>query len=155
MGEGPRRLGLRLVSPWLEQVLELRLRYIECFAPYYDPYDVVLDDFEAGMKTDEVRAIFAVLEPELASLVATHATEEEDDFLRGPFVIDSQIELSRELIERLGATWISFGSIRRCIPSRRRSAWATSASRRVTTKTTSTRCSQRCTNAATASTNGE
>ena len=94
--------------PWLEQVLELRLRYIECFAPYDDPYDVVLDDFEAGMKTDEVRAIFAVLEPELASLVASHATEEEDDFLRGPFAIDSQIELSRELIERLGATWDQF-----------------------------------------------
>ena len=89
-------------------MLELRLRYIECFAPYDDPYDVVLDDFEAGMKTDEVRAIFAVLEPELASLVASHATEEEDDFLRGPFAIDSQIELSRELIERFGATWDQF-----------------------------------------------
>ena len=94
--------------PWLEQVLELRLRYIECFAPYDDPYDVVLDDFEAGMKTDEVRAIFAVLEPGLASLVASHATEEEDDFLRGPFAIESQIELSRELIERFGATWDQF-----------------------------------------------
>ena len=94
--------------PWLEQVLELRLRYIECFAPYDDPYDVLLDDFEAGMKTDEIREIFAVLEPELASLVASHVTDEEDDFLHGPFAIDSQIALSRELIERFGATWDQF-----------------------------------------------
>ena len=51
--------------PWLERMVELRLRYVECFAPYDDPYDIVLDDFEPGMKTDEVRAVFAVLEPEL------------------------------------------------------------------------------------------
>ena len=97
--------------PWLEKVLELPRRDIECFAPYDDPYDVVLDDFEAGMKTGEVRAIFALLESELVSLVASHAADEEDDFMRGPFAIDSQIALSREIIERFGATGISFASI--------------------------------------------
>jgi len=94
--------------PWLERVLDLRLRYIECFAPYDDPYDVLLDDYESGMKADEVRRIFAVLEPELVSLVATHATDEEDEFMRGPFSIPSQEALSRELIERFGATWDQF-----------------------------------------------
>ena len=59
--------------PWLERVLDLRLRYVECFAPYDDPYDVLLDDYEQGMRTDEVRAIFSVLQPELTALVAEHA----------------------------------------------------------------------------------
>ncbi|HLG09887.1 MAG TPA: carboxypeptidase M32 [Gaiellaceae bacterium] len=94
--------------PWLERMVELRLRYVECFAPYDDPYDIVLDDFEPGMKTDEVRAVFAVLEPELVALVAEHATDQEDAFMRGPFSIDSQKALSRELVERFGATWDSF-----------------------------------------------
>ncbi len=94
--------------PWLERMVDLRRRYIECFAPYDDPYDVLLDDFEPGMKTDEIRAVFAVLEPELVSLVATRATDETDDFMRGPFSIERQAALSRELIEQFGATWDQF-----------------------------------------------
>jgi carboxypeptidase Taq len=94
--------------PWLERMVELRLRYVECFAPYDDPYDVLLDDFEPGMKTDDVRAVFAVLEPELVALVAEHATDRKDEFMRGPFSIDSQTALSRELVERFGATWDQF-----------------------------------------------
>ncbi len=94
--------------PWLEQTVELRRRYVECFAPYDDPYDPLLDDFEPGMKTDEVRAIFGVLEPELTALVAEHATDDPDDFLEGPFSIESQVRLSRELIERFGVTWDQF-----------------------------------------------
>jgi carboxypeptidase Taq len=94
--------------PWLERMVELRRRYVECFAPYDDPYDTLLDDFEPGMKTDEVRTIFGVLEPELTALVAAHATDDEDDFLQGPFPIEGQAALSRKLIERFGATWDQF-----------------------------------------------
>ena len=94
--------------PWLERMLDLRLRYVECFAPYDDPYDVLLDDFEPGMKTNEIRAVFAVLEPELVSLVAANGTDEKEDFMSGPFAIAGQKALSRELIERFGATWDQF-----------------------------------------------
>jgi carboxypeptidase Taq len=89
--------------PWLERVLDLRLRYVECFAPYDDPYDVLIDDFEPGMRTAQVRAIFDVLKPELASLVAEHATDEEDELLHGPFAEDAQHALSLEIIDRFGA----------------------------------------------------
>lgn len=95
-------------QPWLEHVLDLRLRYIECFAPYDDPYDVLLDDFEPGMKTGEIRAAFAILEPALVELVAEHATDREDDILRGPFPIAAQDALSREIVEAFGVTWDQF-----------------------------------------------
>jgi len=95
--------------PWLEQVIELRRRYIECFAPYDDPYDVLLDDYEEGTRTVDVRAVFARLEPELTALVAEHAAEaNEDDFMTGSYPVDAQEALSRELIERFGATWDAF-----------------------------------------------
>ena len=95
--------------PSLERTLELQRRLIECFAPYDDPYDVVLDNFEEGTKTEDVRRIFAALQPEITALVAEHAGEEhEDEFLRGPFAIQPQEALSRELIERFGATWDAF-----------------------------------------------
>ena len=95
-------------QPWLERVLELRRRWIECFAPYDDPYDVVLDDYERGMRTEDVRAIFATLAPEISALVAEHASDEEDEFMQGPFPIEAQQALSRELIERFGVTWDEF-----------------------------------------------
>jgi carboxypeptidase Taq len=94
--------------PWLERVVDLRRRYIECYAPYDDPYDVLLEDYEPGMRTAEIREIFAVLTPELQSLVAEHATDEEDVFMDGPFAIASQDALSRELAEALGVTWDQF-----------------------------------------------
>ena len=36
--------------PALERMLELKQRYVECFAPYDDPYDALLDDYEPGMR---------------------------------------------------------------------------------------------------------
>src|SRR5206468_7223273 len=47
-----------IMLPHLERNLELRRRYVACFEPAGDPYDVVLDDYEPGMKTVEVEAIF-------------------------------------------------------------------------------------------------
>ncbi|MBA3567309.1 MAG: carboxypeptidase M32, partial [Actinobacteria bacterium] len=62
-----------------------------------------------GTKTEDVRRIFAALQPEITALVAEHANEaDEDEFLRGPFAIASQETLSRELIERFGASWDAF-----------------------------------------------
>jgi carboxypeptidase Taq len=95
--------------PHLERMLELSHRLIECFAPYEDPYDVLLDFYEPGMKTEEVRTTFAALAPEISALVGEHAdAAEEDDFMRGPFPIPAQAALSRELIERFGASWDAF-----------------------------------------------
>src|SRR6187200_687298 len=94
--------------PWLERIIDLRRRYIECFAPYDDAYDVLLEDYEPGMRTSEIRDIFAVLTPALRELVAASATTEDDPFMRGPFPIPVQDQLSRELCEAFGATWDQF-----------------------------------------------
>ena len=88
--------------PWLDRVLELKRRYVECFAPYDDPYDPLLDDYEPGMKTAEVRMVFDRLKEELVSLIASAATNDDDPFMHGPFPVERQHELSLELIERFG-----------------------------------------------------
>jgi len=69
---------------------------------------VLLEDYEPGMRTSEIREIFAVLAPELRALVAEHASDEEDTFMRGPFPVAAQDALSRELCEAFGATWDQF-----------------------------------------------
>src|SRR5262249_47604127 len=47
--------------PVLRTNLDLRKRYIECFDVDDEPYDIVLDDYERGMKTKDVRRIFDYL----------------------------------------------------------------------------------------------
>jgi carboxypeptidase Taq len=91
-------------KPWLQRTLELKQRYIECFAPYDDPYDVLLDDYEPGMKTHEVQAVFDRLKEELIPLIAEAATDEADEFTRGPFPEERQQELSLAVMERFGYT---------------------------------------------------
>src|SRR5262245_2624595 len=95
-------------APWLERVVDLRQRYIECYSPYDDAYDVLLEDYEPGMKTSEIREIFSVLRPELRALVEAYASDERDAFMSGPFPIPAQDALSRELCEAFGATWDEF-----------------------------------------------
>jgi carboxypeptidase Taq len=58
-----------LFAPHLECQLELKHRYIDCFPPTDDPYDVLLEDYEEGTTTAEVGAVFDTLKPQLLSLV--------------------------------------------------------------------------------------
>jgi carboxypeptidase Taq len=89
--------------PHLERAVELKRRYVACFEGYDEPYDVLLDDFEPGMKTAEVRAVFDELKTELVPLIAEIGSVEGDDaFMSGPFEIDAQHELSLRVIERFG-----------------------------------------------------
>jgi carboxypeptidase Taq len=88
--------------PWLERTLELKRRYVDCFEPEGDPYDVVLDDFEPGMRTDEARAVLDRLKEALPPLLEAAATDEEDAFMRGPFPEDAQRRLSLELLRAWG-----------------------------------------------------
>ena len=81
---------------------ELRRRYVECFDDYDEPYDVLLDDFEPGMKTAEVRAVFERLKEEQVPLVAASRAEGERPVGGASFPIDRQKVFELKVIERFG-----------------------------------------------------
>ena len=90
--------------PYLKRMLELKLRYIECFADVVDdPYDALLDDYEAGMTTGEVTAVFDSLKAELLPFIAEMSgTDDGDDPLRGPFAVETQRRVQHLILERFG-----------------------------------------------------
>ncbi len=96
--------------PALRTNLDLRKRYVECFDGTYDePYDVLLDDYEPGMKTAEVRGLFEYLKQHQAPLVKEIAAR---DGIPVPparhFSVAHQQTFEREVIERFGfdpAAW--------------------------------------------------
>ena len=55
--------------PALRRNLELKRRYVECFDAGDEPYDILLDDYEPGMKTATVRRLFDYLKEHQVPLV--------------------------------------------------------------------------------------
>ena len=92
-----------LFLPHLERAVELKRRYVDCFEGYDEPYDVLLDDYEPGMKTAAVRRVFDDLKAELVPLIAEIGSVEGDDaFMQGPWPVDAQHDYSLKIIERFG-----------------------------------------------------
>ncbi len=87
--------------PSLEQLVELKHRYVDCFPPADDPYDTLLDDYEPGMKTAEVRTIFDRLKETLIPLVEAAAPAATPP-VTGHFAAEKQRQLSLEIVRRFG-----------------------------------------------------
>jgi carboxypeptidase Taq len=93
--------------PYLEKIVDWRRRYADLFAPYEHIYDPLLAEFEPGMKTAEVQAIFNALRPQQVALVrAIKARPQVDaDFLYQPFDEQKQWDFGVEVISRFGYDW--------------------------------------------------
>jgi carboxypeptidase Taq len=87
--------------PYLERNLELKRRYVDCFEWSDSPYTPLLDDYEPGMLTTEVREVFSVLRPALTELVAS-APRVDDTFLHGEFAAGGQRAFAERLLQTLG-----------------------------------------------------
>jgi carboxypeptidase Taq len=105
-GPAKEQSNFEALRPHLEKNLELRHRYIECFDPPEEKYDVLLDNFEPNMKTAEVRQIFDELKDELVPLIREigEAGEIDDSFLNGGFDVDVQRAFSLDVLRRFGYT---------------------------------------------------
>ncbi|MDQ6803704.1 MAG: carboxypeptidase M32 [Actinomycetota bacterium] len=105
------RSDFKAFLPHLRRGLELKHRYIECFEGYDTPYDVLLDDFEPGLRSAEVTALFAELKDELVPLIAAVAERPDavdDSCLHGTFPLEGQRRLVVDVISRMGfdpAAW--------------------------------------------------
>jgi len=91
-----------ILRPHLERRIALTQEYIACHEPFDDPYDVLLDDHERGMKTADVAAVFARLKAELVPLVAGIGEPVDDSCLHGDFPQERQREFSLEMLSRWG-----------------------------------------------------
>ena len=84
----------------LRENLDLTKRYVECFEPSDEPYDILLDDYERGMKTAEVRMLFEYLKQHQAPLVKELARS--SDHAPHNFSIDAQKTFELEVVRAFG-----------------------------------------------------
>jgi carboxypeptidase Taq len=94
--------------PVLTRNLDLRKRYIDCFDIDDEPYDIVLDDYERGLKTKEVRRIFDYLKAHQAPIVKEVVALAEEAPPAHEFDIAKQKVFELEVVREFGfddASW--------------------------------------------------
>jgi carboxypeptidase Taq len=94
------------VRPHLERILELRLRYIDCFPEVEHPYDALLDDYEPDMRTAELREVLGRLRDGLVALLEAIAPVasrvDPAPLLDGPFPVEGQRAVVRRVLAAVG-----------------------------------------------------
>jgi carboxypeptidase Taq len=103
--EAREKSDFSIFLPYLVRNVELQREYVDCFDKAENDYDVLLDDFDEGLTTVEVRAVFDELKAELIPLIAEiteRADAVDDSCLSGPFPIDRQRSFALELLGQLG-----------------------------------------------------
>lgn len=105
--EAKSKSDFSIFQPHLEKVLELVHKYVSFFPPADHPYDTLLDDYERGMKTAEVKAIFEKLRPKQVRLIKaiTSARQVRDDFLFKKFNEKKLNDFGVQVITRFGYDW--------------------------------------------------
>jgi carboxypeptidase Taq len=96
-----------IFQPHLEKVVELNQRYVTFFPPADHPYDVLLDQFERGMKTADVKAIFESLRPQQVELLRAIAEKPQvdDSFLKVEYDEKKLWDFSESIATKFGYDW--------------------------------------------------
>ncbi|MCF6156554.1 MAG: carboxypeptidase M32 [Candidatus Brocadia sp.] len=92
-------------APYLQRNLDLKRRYAECLGYTDRIYDPLLDEFEPGMKTAQVEAIFANVKQEIVPLVHAIAPKQntiDDSFLHQTFDEQKQWDIGIEVARLIG-----------------------------------------------------
>ncbi len=94
-------------APHLQRIVELRREYAALFAPYDHVYDALLDDFEPGVKTADVQAVFEQLRPQQVELIKAigERPQVDDSFLYGKFDERRQWNFGVEVLTKIGYDW--------------------------------------------------
>jgi len=90
--------------PALEKIFTLSRRAADYYGFADSPYDALLDGYEPGAKTADVRRIFAELRDGLVPLVKAIAArpETDDSVLRQRYAEQKQWQFAEEVIKKLG-----------------------------------------------------
>lgn len=94
-----------IFEPHAQKIIELRKQYAEFFKPYDHPYDPLLDDFEPGMKSAQVKKVFDTIKPvqiELVRAIIEEGEPVDDDILHLHYDVEKQWDFGVEVIKDVG-----------------------------------------------------
>ncbi|MGI6466106.1 MAG: carboxypeptidase M32 [Sphaerochaetaceae bacterium] len=94
-------------EPYLTELISLVKEKAEAYGYEDDPYDALLENFEANTKTKEVSKLFDKLKRDLQPLIENQQRFEEvdDTFLYAKYPIDKQKYFINEVLSSIGFEW--------------------------------------------------
>jgi carboxypeptidase Taq len=94
-------------QPHLEKVIDLKRRYVAFFPPADHPYDVLLDEYEPGLKTADVKQLFEQLRPRQVALIRRIADKPAPAaaFLSAPYSESDLWSFAVAVITAFGFDW--------------------------------------------------
>jgi carboxypeptidase Taq len=106
-GEARAKSDFSIFRPHLEKIVELVRKYVSFFPPTEHPYDTLLDDYEPGMKTADVKAIFDGLRPKQVELIKAinSAKQVKADFLFRKYNEKKMLNFGVEVVTKYGYDW--------------------------------------------------
>ena len=94
-------------QPQLEVIVGLMKEMADCFKPYDHVYDPLLDTYEPGMKTADVKQIFRELRPQQVELIKAieKSNQVDDKFLNQYYDPEKQWQFGIEVAQAFGMDW--------------------------------------------------
>ncbi len=92
-------------APTLEKIYDLMRQKAEALGYEERPYDALLDEYEPGMKTDDVETLFAGLREDLVPFVAAifeRLDHVDESLLHEQYDVNKQAEFGLAVIKQLG-----------------------------------------------------
>lgn len=102
--EARARADFGLFRPYLERIVAMTKEYANFFAPYVHIYDPLLDDYERGMKTARVRALFQRVRERQPALLhrILERPQVDNAFLHRRYDLDKQRSLVQRIVTHIG-----------------------------------------------------
>lgn len=93
-----------LFAPKLQRLIELKRREAEITGYTAHPYDALLDDYEPGTTTADVKAVFDNLKPQLKLLLdkISAAKQHDDSFFKLHYDKQKQWDFGIDLLKQMG-----------------------------------------------------
>lgn len=94
-----------IFEPHLQRVFDMRREFSDFHAPYEHVYDPLLDEFERGMKTSEVKAVFDELRTAQVPLIQEiieRGKNVDTDILQQECEVDKQWDFGMEVLKAIG-----------------------------------------------------
>jgi carboxypeptidase Taq len=93
-----------IFEPHMEKIMDFNMRFADLFKPYDHVYDVMLDNYEPKMKTEDVKKIFTEIRPKQVELIEAIAASKQvdDSVLHKHYPEADQVAIGAEIVKALG-----------------------------------------------------
>ncbi len=102
--EARKKSDFSLFKPHLEKIVDLNLQVAEALGYQDHPYDALLDQYEPGIRTEQVASVFRQLREALVPLVRNikEAKQVDDSVVRKHYPASHQKQFSEQLLDAMG-----------------------------------------------------